>query len=156
MAKQNRYVYVWDEPVAHMGILKSIFGASDESPDGPVEDQHEDENAAVGDTRIKVVPRGEVWGYDKDFARGEIVLRREKYKKSATYSTGAEHFSWRHERTLFQGTPDKWRQIKDSPEQLMDDVPWNWDQIVEHVDSFLEENGDTLDSPDYPDSTLQC
>lgn len=118
------------------------------------DDQHGDEDAEVGDMRIQVVPRGEIFGYDSDIELNAFQIHRQQYQKTATYASGAKHYNWRTRDTLFRGTPEEWREIKDNPGKVMQDIPRNWKDIVEHTDAFLEIHEEYLDSKEYPHSLM--
>lgn len=136
-----------------VGWIKSF--TSEDNPDCPDEDQHQDENAEIGDKRIQVVPLGEIFGYDVDRINGMFTIERQVYKWTATYSNGNKAYGWRSDRPLFRGTPEEWRSIKDNPEDKFEDIPANWDEIVDHTEQFLEIHEGQLDSPEYPHSTMK-
>lgn len=118
----------------------------------PSEDQHQDEKAEVGDKRVKVLPRGEIFNYDS--FGGEFVIKIQTYGSTASYSNGNKYYGWKHDKHLFEGTPEQWDSLKDNHEKLMTPMtPDEWDKIVEQTEEFLHHNRDQLDSRDYPHST---
>lgn len=138
-----------------LNIKSTIVNAlpsTDSDPSGPESDVHEDESAEVGDLRVQVVPLGEIFSYDDSFASGKIYVGRQRYKKTATYRNGSEHYGWFSDRKVFVGTPEEWRSVADNPESKYDDIPAQWDTIVAHVNSFLDMHEDQLNSKEYPNS----
>lgn len=135
------------------GILSRL--SKDNSDNGPCEDQHQDENACVGDTRIYVRPSGEIWGYDKDVAKGKFRVSRQNYQENATFQNGKKSYAWREGRTIFRGSPSEWNSVKNNPENHFTDIPVIWDDIVEHVDNFLEIHSEYLDCEEYPHGVLK-
>ena len=98
---------------------------------------------------------GEIFGYDSDVINNEFVIHRQVYRETATYGSGYKHYGWRTKDTLFKGSTSKWRDIKDNPSKIMEYIPHNWDEIVEHTDNFLEIHEDYIDDPNYPHSILK-
>lgn len=135
--------------------FKNLMSLGKEEPDGPEGDLHGDESAEIGDRRIKTIPRGEIFGYDKDHIKGEFLIARETYSKNGTFRNGAKSYDWQLERTIFTGTPEEWRSVKNNPSEIMSDIPANWSAIVDHTENFLSIHEDELDNSEYPHSTRQ-
>ncbi len=135
--------------------LLSALKDRTESEKGPEEDIHTDPDAKVGDTRIYVRPMGEIFGYDSDHVVDQFMVSRQRYRSNATYHNGKKHYGWMEGRTIFRGTPEDWESVKSNPKNHFEDIPIQWDEIVDHVDAFLELHGDQLNVPEYPHGVLK-
>lgn len=120
--------------------LDRIIG-TDSEPYGPKEDLYKDPEAEVGDVRIKTVRKNEL--FNNEYSENEFIVVREKFEEKGVFQNGNKYYSWCHDRTLFQGTRDEWNDIKDSPSEIMMDIPSNWSVIVDHTERFLQ----YLDNP---------
>ena len=138
--------------------LKSYFKklwAGDDSDVGPIEDTHEDENAQIGDTRYYVQPMGEIMGYDSEGDRKRIHVSRQKYAENGVYKNGNKHYMWKKSKRIFKGSIEEWEQVKENPEEHFQDIPVEWEKIIEHVDNFIDINREYLNLKEYPHSVLK-
>lgn len=128
-------------------------GEKDDGPDGPV---HSDPEAEIGDERYRIRPGVELWGYDPDKKREKITIMKQVYSKTGTHSNGEKYYGWRSRGSdIFRGTVEEWQQVKENPENYMDCIPVDWDEIVDHMDNFIEMNGEYIYRPEYPHSILE-
>jgi len=134
--------------------LKKLW-YGDNSNKGPETDQHADENAEIGDERYIIRPYGELFGYDKEHHRKRIELYKQTYKQNATFKNGKKSYGWRHSKTIFRGTVEEWEKHKNNPEKYRETIPVDWDDIVDHMDNFIEMNGEYIYRKEYPHSVLE-
>lgn len=135
-------------------MFDSLFGSSSAADEEPSEEElHEELDASIGDTRIYVRPMGEVFEYSEQFA-GKFFVTRQRYKQTATHSTGAKYYGWREGKTLFRGTVEEWEAVKAAPGEHFTDIPAEWEEVVAHVDGFLDIHGNQLDTKEYPHGVL--
>lgn len=132
----------------------SKFGSENEQT-GPTDDIHNGPNADIGDERYYIRPDIELWGYDKDKKRDEITLLKQTYSKTGTHSNGCEYYDWCGGKQIFRGTVEEWKKVKANPEEYRESIPVDWDEIVEHMDNFIEMNGEYIYKQEYPHSVLE-
>jgi len=136
-------------------ILSKLL-SKNETDDGPDGDVHSDPDANIGDERYRIRPGVELWGYDPNKKRENITIMKQVYSKSGTHSNGAEYYDWRSKGdNIFRGTVEEWGEVKENPEEYMDCIPVDWDEIVEHMDNFIEMNGEYIYRKEYPHSILE-
>lgn len=135
--------------------ISSLLTGGSDADCGPDEHKHGDSNADVGDKRIYARPLGEVIGYDSEHVRNQFIVTRQLYSKNATYRNGKKHYGWNEGKTLFRGTPSEWEDCKKNPEEHFERIPTGWNEIAEHVDTFLELHEDQLGISEYPHGVHQ-
>lgn len=82
--------------------LVSKIWSNEEKEQNPQVDVHQDENAEIGDIRYIIKTEGQIFGYEKD--RNKINLVKQVYTEGGSFHDGRKIFKWRRKKKVFRGT----------------------------------------------------